>query len=170
MRSLFFRRPPNRPRSRGQSLAEFALIFPVLMLIVGGIIQFGIIFWGQNSLNQVVRDAGRFAVTQPDCSASSVSGPNGVQAKITSLASSMGVARITGTPTVTMPTNGEIVGGTADPVSTTSVAGVNCPAKTNVDHVWLRIKVDAQVPIFFPFVPGNGALSSTALFRMEPTP
>ena len=157
----------SRHRSRGQSLAEFALVFPILMLIVGAIIQFGVIFWGQNSLNQVVRDAGRYAVTEPDCSAASATD---VRAKITSIASSMGVAKVTGTPTVTMPTNGEVIGGTADPLSSTSVAGVNCPAKNNADHVWLRIQVDAQVPIFFPFVPGSGAISSTALFRMEPAP
>jgi Flp pilus assembly protein TadG len=163
--------PPRmrRPRhhSRGQSLAEFALVFPILMLIVGGVIQFGVIFWGQNSLNQVVRDAGRYAVTEPNCLPGSVAD---VRAKITSIASSMGVARVTGTPDVTMPTNGEVIGGTPDPVSSTSVVGVNCPPKNNADHVWLRIKVDAQVPIFFPFVPGNGAISSTALFRMEPAP
>jgi Flp pilus assembly protein TadG len=156
----------SRSRSRGQSLAEFALVFPILMLIVGGIIQFGVIFWGQNSLNQVVRDAGRYAVTEPDCSATSVADANG---KITAIASSMGVAKMTAS-TLTMPTNGEVIGGTADPVSTTSVAGVNCPPKNNADHVWLRIKIDAQVPIFFPFVPGDGAISSTALFRMEPAP
>ena len=159
----------SRRRSRGQSLAEFALVFPILMLVIGGIIQLGILFWGQNSLNQVVRDAGRYAVTQPDCSNASV---NDVRSKITSLASSMGVATITGTPSVTMPTNGEVVGGTTDPVSDqggTPTANF-CPATNNADHVWLRITVNAQVPIFFPVVPGNGAISSTALFRMEPVP
>src|SRR5882757_5063270 len=54
----------RRPRTRGQSLAEFAIVFPVLMLIVGGIIQFGILFWAQNTLTQVVRDTGRWAATQ----------------------------------------------------------------------------------------------------------
>jgi Flp pilus assembly protein TadG len=138
------------------------------MLVVGGIIQFGVILWGQNSLNQVVRDAGRYAVTEVDCSAGSIAD---VTAKVTSLASSMGVARLTGT-TVTMPTNGEVVGGTADPVSDNAgtVQPNFCPAATNADHVWLRITVTAQVPIFFVFVPGNGALGSTALFRMEPIP
>jgi Flp pilus assembly protein TadG len=135
------------------------------MIIIGGIIQFGVIFWGQNSLNQVVRDAGRYAVTEPNCAASVAD----VKAKIISIASSMGVAKITLPPGVTMPTNGEVVGGTADPVSSTSDPAVNCPAKTNADHVWLRIAVNAQVPIFFPAVPGNGNISSTALFRMEPT-
>jgi hypothetical protein len=39
---------------------------------------------------------------------------------------------------------------------------------SNGDHVWIRITITAEVPIFFPLVPGNGSLSSTALFRMEP--
>ena len=62
MRSLFLRRSPNRRRSRGQSLAEFALVFPILMIILGGIIQFGIIFWAQNTLTQVARDTGRWEI------------------------------------------------------------------------------------------------------------
>ena len=134
------------------------------MLIIGGTIQFGIIFWGQNTLNQVVRDAGRYAVTEIDCSGAS---KTDVTSKISALTSSMGVASLTSS-LVTMPTNGELIGGTNDPISSTSISGVNCPAKSNADHVWLRIKADARVPIFFPFVPGNGNISSTALFRMEP--
>jgi Flp pilus assembly protein TadG len=165
MGSIRFRR--QSMRSRGQSLAEFAIVFPVLMLILGGVIQFGIIFWGQNSLNQVVRDAGRYAVSQLDCSGAS---QLDISNKVTQLTSSMGIAKIVGSPTIAMPTNGEIVAGQADPISDKAgVATPNfCPAKTNADHVWIRITVDAQVPIFFPFVPGSGAISSTALFRMEP--
>ena len=164
MRPSIFRRHPNRRHSRGQSLAEFALVFPVLMLIIGGTIQFGIIFWGQNTLNQVVRDAGRYAVTETDC----LAGNNiDVTSKISALTSSMGVASLTSS-LVTMPTNGESIGGVPDPVSFTSDPTKKCPAKSNADQVWLRIKADARVPIFFPFVPGNGNISSTALFRMEP--
>jgi Flp pilus assembly protein TadG len=161
----FVRRHARR-RSRGQSLAEFALVFPILMLILGGVIQFGIIFWGQNSLNQVVRDAGRYAVTQMNCS-----GPTqlDVTNQVATLTSSMGIAKLTSS-TVRMPTNGEMVGGQADPISDNNgVSTPNfCPATTNADHVWIRITVNAQVPIFFPFVPGSGAISSSALFRMEP--
>ena len=137
------------------------------MLILGGVIQFGIIFWGQNSLNQVVRDAGRYAVSQLDCSGAS---QTDISNQVKALTSSMGIAKIVGGPAITMPTNGEIVGGLADPISDKNgVSTPNfCPAKTNADHVWIRITVNAQVPIFFPFVPGSGAISSTALFRMEP--
>ncbi|HEX5147885.1 MAG TPA: TadE family protein, partial [Candidatus Limnocylindrales bacterium] len=58
----------KRSRQHGQSLAEFAIVFPVLFLIVAAIIQFGLIFWSQNTLTQVARDTGRWAATQQACS------------------------------------------------------------------------------------------------------
>ena len=58
----------SQKRSRGQALVEFALVIPAFMLILGGVIQFGILFWDQNTLNQIVRDAGRYAATTTDCS------------------------------------------------------------------------------------------------------
>ncbi len=57
-------RSADRSAQRAQSLVEFAITFPVLMLLIGGIIQFGLIFWAQNSLTQVARDLGRWAATQ----------------------------------------------------------------------------------------------------------
>lgn len=148
-----------RRRQRGQSLAEFAIVFPIFMFMLGGAIQFGVIFWGQNSLNQAIRDAGRYAVTQQNCAAASV---QAVRDNVATLVQSTGVATLTGSATVTMPTNGESVGTGTDPVSDA------CPSTKNSDHVWVRITAAAQVPIFFPFVPGNGNISTTALFRMEP--
>ena len=61
------RKPGRREqasRQSGQSLAEFAIAFPVLFLFVAAIIQFGLIFWSQNTLTQVARDTGRWAATQ----------------------------------------------------------------------------------------------------------
>jgi Flp pilus assembly protein TadG len=140
----------RRERWRGQALAEFAIVVPVLMLILGGVIQFGMIFWGQNTLNQIVRDAGRYAVTEPNCS----SGSNAeVVSKITTIASNTSLAATLGTVTVLMPT--------ADTTDT-------CPPASNATHVWISIEVHAQVPVFFPFIPGNGNISSAARFRMEP--
>ena len=57
----------TRDRSRGQGLVEFALILPVFLLIFFAIVQFGLIFWAQNTLTQVVRDTGRWAATQQVC-------------------------------------------------------------------------------------------------------
>lgn len=154
MQPILLRRRPRRSRSRGQSLAEFAIVFPIFMLIVGGIVQFGIIFWGQNTLNQIVRDSGRYAVTERDCLPASRAD---VAAKVAIVASNASFAGTIGAITVVMPTT------TApDPISDP------CPATSNAQEVWLRITVQAQVPVFFPAIPGNGNITSTAVFRMEP--
>jgi Flp pilus assembly protein TadG len=49
------------PKSRrGQSLVETALVLPILLLLVTGMIQFGILLGGQNALVNGVREAARF--------------------------------------------------------------------------------------------------------------
>jgi Flp pilus assembly protein TadG len=142
-------RPRDRRHSRGQSLAEFAIVFPVLMLVLGGIIQFGIIFWGQNTLTQIARDTGRWASTQPICPT------NGT---VTPIANSIAAASsLIGYQT---PTDlGVSVGMSGDP----------CPVATNAKVAYVTVTLTHQVPLFFPFVPGNGNLSTSAQFRMEPT-
>jgi len=149
-----------RERRRGQSLVEFAIVFPVLMLIVGGIIQFGIIFWGQNTLNQVVRDTGRWAATQTDCVAASAKGPVVTTANnIAAQSSLIGYTAPNGI------TNAELtVAWRSEPP-----AGP-CPPQDNRDEAWVTITIQHDVPIFFPFIPGNGQISSTTEFRMEPEP
>lgn len=47
---------------KGQSLVEFALILPILLIIVFGIIDFGWLFYNQSSLNNCAREGARFAV------------------------------------------------------------------------------------------------------------
>ena len=134
--------------SHGQALAEFALIFPVFMLILGAIIQFGVVFWGQNTLNQVVRDAGRYGATVKDC----LPGTNAdIVQKTRDIAAQSSLIGTLGTITVVLPETG------SDPT---------CPPSTNAETVWLSIKAQATVPVFFPLVSGD--ISSTARFRMEP--
>ena len=59
--------PQIRRKQEGQALVEFAVVLPVLVLVIGRIIQFGAIFWSQQTLTQVVRDTGRWAATQTTC-------------------------------------------------------------------------------------------------------
>jgi Flp pilus assembly protein TadG len=141
-------------RSRGQALAEFAIVIPIFMLLVGGIIQLGILFWGQNTLNQIVRDAGRYAVTEPDCLPAT---QTDVLNKIDAVAGQTNFAGTITSKALTMPTTAS-----PDPVSDA------CPATNNSQHVWLRITVTAHVPVFFPVIPGGGNIGSSAIFRMEP--
>lgn len=48
---------------RGQSLVEFALVAPIFFLLVMGIFDFGRLFFTQMTLQNALRQAGRFAVT-----------------------------------------------------------------------------------------------------------
>lgn len=143
----------RRPHARGQSLAEFAIVFPVLMLILGGIIQFGVIFWGQNTLTQIARDTGRWAASQQGCTTASVN----VLATAKAIAASS--ALIGSSASWTSPANVDA-----------SWTGTPCPPTNNQDVAYVTITLHHQVPIFFPFVPGNGSLTTSAQFRMEPKP
>ena len=49
-------------REDGQSMVEFALILPVFLLILCGIIDFGWLFYNQLSLNNACREGARYAV------------------------------------------------------------------------------------------------------------
>ena len=150
------RRSLGSPEGRsGQSLAEFAIVFPIMFLIVAAIIQFGLIFWAQNTLTQVARDTGRWASTQQDCNpgtatAGVVTTANAIAAQATLFGYSGGW---------TSPTN--VV------VTWTTTSGV-CPPIGNQQVSFVRITLNHQVPVFFPFLPVNQNLSTTTEFRMEP--
>jgi Flp pilus assembly protein TadG len=156
MRSFLFRRPSHRGRSRGQSLVEFALVFPIFILLLGGMIQFGMIFWGQNTLNQLVRDTGRYAATL-DCSnvAKSASAT-----QFNNLLASAGGPWKTSTVAVDYYTYDSL----GARVSTSS-----CPADNSTD-VFVNVTASYNAPIFFPWLPGNGHLTSVTDFRVEPAP
>jgi hypothetical protein len=55
------RRLMPKPRSRGQALVEFALVFPILAVIIFGILVYGLYaFYGQQ-LENAAREAARYA-------------------------------------------------------------------------------------------------------------
>ena len=47
---------------RGQALVEFALILPIFMLILVGLIDFGRAVYAYNTVNQAAREAARLAI------------------------------------------------------------------------------------------------------------
>ncbi len=56
----------RRSRGSGQSLVEFALILPVFLLILAGILDFGFMLNTRITLINGTREAARWAVTEPD--------------------------------------------------------------------------------------------------------
>lgn len=158
----------RRRRSRGQSLAEFALVAPVVVAILAAIIQFGIVFWAQNTLTQVVRDTGRWEATQGSCTNSA--------AVISQANSIAGTSSLFGyTPSSWTSSN------------VTVTFSANCTSDTtypvdNSQFSWVNIAVTHRVPTFFPgmqFLPQLGTcdptgcyitLSTSAQYRLEPKP
>jgi len=53
-------------RDRGQDLVEFALIAPVLFLILFGIIEFGVAVWSYNTMAQAAREGARAGIVIKD--------------------------------------------------------------------------------------------------------
>ena len=143
---ILSRRRPRRQDEHGQSLVEFALVFPIFVLLLAGMIQFGMIFWGQNTLNQLVRDTGRFAATL-NCTPAAVSDS---EDQFDDLLTSTGGPWINATRTVTYSSS-------------------TCPID-NSTAVFVNVTASFDAPVFFPWLPGNGHLTSVTDFRVEPTP
>ena len=135
-----------RQRSeRGATLVEFALIVPLLLLLVFGIIEFGFLFNSDSNVNQAARAGGRTAAilsTDPQM------GYRAAEAA----ASSLGIepASITGTPTVCV---GEFVPGTPNQctLNVTNVTLVHLG--TPGSPVW-TVVVDGNQPGVYPATDG----------------
>jgi Flp pilus assembly protein TadG len=70
--TLFSKPGCLRGSERGQAVPEFALVAPILFLILFAIIQFGFTLSGQIGFTNGVREAARYASTVPNASAASV--------------------------------------------------------------------------------------------------
>lgn len=64
----------NHRKSRGQALAEFALVIPVFLLLLYGIIEFGRYVYTVQILNNAAREGARYAIVHGSGSLNS-SGP-----------------------------------------------------------------------------------------------
>ena len=58
---MFMRRGPNTSSERGQALVEFALVLPVLLLVLFGLVEFGLALNAAVSVNFVSRAAALLA-------------------------------------------------------------------------------------------------------------
>ena len=61
LRNLFKRIPFARKKGRGQSLIELALLFPVLLIVLSGLMEFGFLLNDYLSLMDAARNGARFS-------------------------------------------------------------------------------------------------------------
>jgi hypothetical protein len=176
--------------SGGQSLVEFALILPILLMLTGGIIQYGVIFATKHSLIQVGRDVGRWAATQPfdPCRDGAVGADQPVtQADAIAQQSHM-LGYIAGdwdsanfiayADNAPMPTTLPHTQGVE--VVWSYTVGEPCPPLDSTDVAWVTVRLTHHAPVLlpgFPWLPGLGTCdgtgcylvqTTTAMFRMEP--
>jgi TadE-like protein len=188
----------GRHPTRGQSLVEFALLLPILLILIGGIIQYGVIFATKHSLIQVGRDVGRWAATQKFNPPNPCSTGNPPQ-PVTEADAIGRESRLMGyTPgewnstnftayadNSTFPPNNTSL--PPSPPNTEGVevvwtyaAGQPCPPVDSTNLAWVTIRLTHRAPVLLPglpFLPGLGtcdsngcyvAITTTAQFRMEP--
>jgi Flp pilus assembly protein TadG len=184
-------------RGYGQSLVELALVLPIVLLLLGGAVQFGVIFMARHELTQVARDTARWASTEqiPDgsggvqpCEAAASATPLQPLTLADQNAQNSGLlgysagtwdaANFTTYGLATMPPtapNGEGV--------EVAWSGASCPPSDNSDAElsYVTVRLTHRVPTFLPGLwlvaggscDGSGcwiSVSSTSTFRMEPPP
>lgn len=158
-------------------MVEFALSIGLFMLVVGGIIQFGVVLWSQNAVGSIARDTARWAVTQPahPCETAghradlaATAGKLAEQARLLGYTAGLW----TSAPSITAMSD-EGVGVDWDIPTGLSA---DCPPSHNDKEIFVKVRVSHGVPIFFPGlqfiappcgVPGF-CVSSTTELRMEP--
>lgn len=165
-----------RRHRRGQALVEFGLVIGLFMLVVGGIVQFGIILWSQNTITQIARDTARYAVTLSDS-------PCNPEARPEVATAANELARRS-----SLVSYNDGLWASALPISSLGSEGVgvdwivptgfddDCPPSDNRIAVDVRIRIHHVVPIFLPglqlFAPpcavDGFCLTTETELRMEP--
>jgi Flp pilus assembly protein TadG len=130
-----------RRNQRGAAAVEFALLAPIVLLIVFAIIQYGLYFWADQGGSDASRDAARLAaVGKPtDCAAFTAD----VTAPIDKMGSNFAISRVY----TDSDSDGQIEVGDTATVTVTFDS------------------IDLHIP-FLPFI-SNGRVSSTAKARVE---
>lgn len=192
--------PPDRSASlsrrgqslRGQSLMEFGVLLPLLLLLVGGVVQFGALYAARHSLIQVGRDVGRWAATQQYevCSDAATATPPQPVTEADRLAVDSGLFGYAAGDWgpgnfMTYPDN---AGLPPDPPAAEGVEVVwsistgSCPPIDSTTAAFVTVRLSHRVPVILPgfaYLPGVGtcdgtgcyiATSTTSEFRMEPHP
>ncbi len=149
-------------------MVEFALVLPLLVLIMTGVMQFGLLFWTQITLTQIARDTGRWTSTQIwTCSPVAATAGTQVATQANLVAQRSTLFGWSASNQVALSSG----------PTYTAVTGIVCPPDDN-QQIWnVSFKLSHTVPVFIPFVATNGCvggcartLTSEVQFRMEPAP
>ena len=139
----------KRRRTRGQSLAEFALVLPVFLALVGATIDFSRMYSGWIGIHAAVRNAAEYLATNPQ---KDVTGANaGTKAAATLNTELTNLATFTSVTSISC--SGPEVQATYSSSSTATGASSKYPLGTATVTACLPFR-----PLFsYPFITQNGA-------------
>ena len=136
-----------REGRRGQSLVEFAVVFPVFILLLAGMVDFGLGLYANVTIINAAREGARLGVTlQP-------MDTNAIQVRVEAMATGLDVSQLTVSSTCLRPSGGSFV-------------ACSSPLWASGDSV--RVQVDYTYRMIWPLTFGTQLpLSSTVQMRIE---
>jgi Flp pilus assembly protein TadG len=147
----------TRRRSRGQSLTEFALLLPIMLGMVGAMLDVARAFQASIALSAATRDAAEYAATNADSSSAALTAAR----------------RVVCLQAVGLP--GHVAGGTPDSCTAPTVTVVSFSRSTTAPgsttkHPLATVTVRTSLPfdtLFdYPFVGGNWTLGTDQTFSV----
>ena len=136
-------------RRDGQSLVEFSLVLPVFLLLVAGMVDFGMGLYSNLTVLNAAREGARMGVTAPGDTSS-------VESRVRAMAGGLNNADLTVTTTCQKP----------DPAPATTWRSCGSPAYQPGDAV--VVEVDYTYHMIWPFTFGNQIpMTSTVRMRIE---
>lgn len=155
----------------GASAVEFALVVPILLLLVFGIINFGIIFSQQLTLNNAVREGARRAVVNdPGSPRSCDQILASVKNDLSGLALNKSAVQVKITQSGFTSSN---ACGSSFQSTTFGATASNIPCKGSlagsgpIPSLQVETQYVSNIPVAFPPFPTTITLSSKAVYRCE---
>jgi Flp pilus assembly protein TadG len=165
--SMISRFRPRRRTDDGASAVEIALVIPILLALVFGIISFGALFAQQLALNNGVRQGARLAVVEGSTANQSCA------SVVTAVRDSSGpaIAMNTDDIDVNVARTAATPCGTSDnPASSTVVCNNSIDGTTNAQEsivVTAKYQADLLIPMPIPGFPSQFDLESKAVYKCE---
>jgi hypothetical protein len=133
-------------RGRGQSLVEFAVVLPVFLLILAGLLDFGLGLYSQMTIINAAREGARLGVVEPG-------NVSGIHDRVLGMAAGLDASRLTISITC------------LEPSGSTFVACSGTPWQSGES---VKVKVDYDYRMIWPLAFGTQLdLSSTVQMRIE---
>ena len=129
-------RSRRRPRSRGQSLVEFALVLPIFLLILCAIMDFGFLLYSRITVINAAREGARVAMTMAE-------DQNGIGGAVSDRVSAAAGGLAVSTTTCRVPKAGGSCGGFGG-----AEAGDSVRVTVSYDHrVFFPLLFGATIPM-----------------------